>query len=154
MAGRSWKGMLALAVGVLTVAGMPAPSRGASPLEMNFYLSGPNYSSDVPLCSEHGPLDRIQYGFHLKEDRFWHSDLRIVDFTNVREIAWRPWVSGTIPRRFCRADAIVTDGRRHAVYYSIIEDGGLMSMSYGVEWCVVGFDRNWAYNPRCKEAGP
>ena len=24
----------------------------------------------------------------------------------------------------------------------------------GVEFCVVGLDRNWAYNPACKAAGP
>jgi hypothetical protein len=27
-------------------------------------------------------------------------------------------------------------------------------MTWGVEWCVVGLDRNWAYNPRCKMARP
>ena len=24
----------------------------------------------------------------------------------------------------------------------------------GVEWCVAGLDRNWAYNPSCKAARP
>ena len=24
--------------------------------------------------------------------------------------------------------------------------------SWGVQWCVVGVDRNWAYNPDCKMA--
>jgi len=27
-------------------------------------------------------------------------------------------------------------------------------MTWGVEWCVVGLDRNWAYNPTCKMAQP
>jgi hypothetical protein len=27
-------------------------------------------------------------------------------------------------------------------------------MTWGVEWCVVGLDRNWAYNPACKMARP
>ena len=54
------------------------------------------------------------------------SDLRILDFENVREIAFRPWAGGTIPRRFCRADAIVSDGRKRPIYYSIVEDGGLI----------------------------
>jgi hypothetical protein len=27
-------------------------------------------------------------------------------------------------------------------------------MFWGVEWCVVGLDRNWAYNPACKMAQP
>ena len=26
--------------------------------------------------------------------------------------------------------------------------------TFGVEWCVVGLDRNWAYNPFCKMAQP
>jgi hypothetical protein len=24
----------------------------------------------------------------------------------------------------------------------------------GIEWCIVGLDRNWAYNPACKMARP
>jgi hypothetical protein len=122
--------------------------------EKNFYLSGPRYSSDVPLCTESGPLRSIQSNFHTKEARFWTSDLEIVDFLNVREIAMRPWVAGAIPRRFCRAEAIISDGARRPVFFSIVEDGGFMGASYGVEWCVVGLDRNWAYNPACKMAKP
>jgi hypothetical protein len=154
MSGRVWTRILPLVLAVLTVAGTSGPSRSAGFFEMNFYLSGPRYSGDVPLCSESGPLDRIQSTFQTKEGRFWHSDLKIVDFKNVHEIALRPWAAGAIPRRFCSADALVSDGVKRRVYYSIVEDGGLIGMTYGVEWCVVGLDRNWAYNPRCKEARP
>jgi hypothetical protein len=154
MSGRLWTCVLALGLSVLMVAGTAGSGRAAGFFEKNFYLSGPRYSADVPLCGEPGPLDRIQHAFHIKEDRFWHSELRIVEIRNVQEIALRPWASGTIPRRFCRGDALVSDGIKRPVYYSIIEDGGLIGMTYGVEWCVVGLDRNWAYNPRCKEAKP
>ncbi len=40
------------------------------------------------------------------------------------------------------------------VRYSIVEDGGMIGASWGVQWCVVGVDRNWAYNPECQAAGP
>jgi hypothetical protein len=30
----------------------------------------------------------------------------------------------------------------------------MIGMTWGVEWCVVGLDRNWAYNPICKMAQP
>jgi hypothetical protein len=72
----------------------------------------------------------------------------------VHQIAFSPWAPGTIPRRFCRAVAQVSDGRKHAVYYWIGEDTGMIGASWGVEWCVVGLDRNWAYNPACKMARP
>jgi hypothetical protein len=138
----------------LAGAGAAGPGKAAGFFEMNFYLSGPRYSAIVPLCTEWGPLSRIRSNFHTKEGRFWNSDLEIVDFQNVREVAFRPWVPGAIPRRFCRADAIVSDGVKRPVYYSIVEDGGFLGVNFGIEWCVVGLDRNWAYNPACKMAQP
>ena len=42
---------------------------------------------------------------------------------------------------------MVSDGKMRTVHYSIIEDGGFAGFGQGVEWCVVGLDRNWAYNP-------
>ena len=136
------------------LAGSAGPGDSAGFFEKNFYMSGPRYSADVPLCDESGPLRRIRSNFRTKEGRFWNSDLEIVDFLNVREIANRPWVGGAIPRRFCRAEAVISDGAKRPVFYPIVEDGGFISMSYGVEWCVVGLDRNWAYNPACKMAKP
>jgi hypothetical protein len=72
----------------------------------------------------------------------------------VRQVAYRPWAAGTIPRRFCTAVALVTDGKKHVVHYVIGEDTSEIGWSWGVEFCVVGLDRNWAYNPRCKMALP
>jgi hypothetical protein len=150
MAMRVW----ALGLAMLGVMGAAVPGRAAGFFEMNFYLSGPRYSANVPLCEESGPLSKIRSYFGTKEGRFWNSDLKIVDFENVREIAFRPWVPGTIPRRFCRAEAMISDGVKRPVYYSIVEDAGLIGMTYGVEWCVVGLDRNWSYNPACRMAKP
>ena len=48
---------------------------------------------------------------------------------------------------------MLNDGKLRTVHYSIIEDGGFAGFDQGVEWCVTGLDRNWAYNPGCK-AGP
>jgi len=141
-------------VAAVMLAGTVGPSDSAGWFEKNFYMSGPRYSADVPLCGDSFPLSKIRSTFRTKEGRFWNSDLEIVDFQNVREVAFRPWVPGAIPRRFCRADALISDGAKRPVYYSIIEDAGFISMSYGVEWCVVGLDRNWAYNPACKMAKP
>jgi hypothetical protein len=49
---------------------------------------------------------------------------------------------------------MISDGKMRTVHYSIIEDGGFASFSQGVEWCVTGLDRNWAYNPGCRSARP
>ena len=55
---------------------------------------------------------------------------------------------------YCSAEAMLSDGKMRTVHYSIIEDGGFAGFGQGVEWCVTGLDRNWAYNPGCKAAQP
>lgn len=146
---------IVLAMSTAIAIGSSATSaRAANWFEKNFWLSGPRYDSNVPLCDEHGPLDKIVERFSTKEGRFWNSALTIVGFEKIREVAWEPWSSGTIPRRYCAASVLVSDGRRHEINYSIIEDGGMIGANYGVEWCVVGLDRNWAYNPSCRAARP
>jgi hypothetical protein len=134
--------------------GISTTGQAAGLWEKNFWMTGPRYDKNLPLCHEHGPLDRIVTHFDDKERKFWDSKLELVGFENIREIAFEPWPSGMIPRRFCSASVLVSDGKRHEIYYSIIEDGGILGATYGVEWCVVGIDRNWAYNPACRMARP
>ena len=150
ISGFRWLG--SLAVYALVALGTVGPASAAGWLEKSFYLIGPRYDGVLPPCE--AALDVITYRFAQKEGRFWNSDLQILGFGRVREIAYRPWAPETIPRRFCTAVATVSDGRNHTVNYSIGEDTGIIGMFWGVEWCVVGLDRNWAYNPACKMARP
>jgi len=146
---------LGAALGVaLVVMTWNVPAGAANWFEKNIYLSGPRYDAVLPPCDEPSALGIIQRRFASKEDRFWNSNLQIVNIDRIREIAFRPWAENTVPRRFCKGRALVSDGRRRPVYYSIIEDGGWMGAGWGVQWCVVGIDRNWAYNPRCQMARP
>ena len=142
----------AVTAAVLIGLGALAPAKAANWLEKNIYLSGPNYDGVLPPCE--AALNKIAWRFAQKEGRFWNSNLHILEFERVQEIAYRPWADGTIPRRFCSAIATVSDGLKHRVNYWIGEDTGMIGMTWGVEWCMVGLDRNWAYNPACKMARP
>lgn len=126
----------------------------ASWLELNFYLSGPRYEGVLPPCDYQRALDKIADRFRQKEYKFWNPELAIVAFEDIRETAFRPWAANTIPRRFCSGIVEVSDGRRRAIHYAIAEDTGMIGARWGVEWCVVGLDRNWAFNPACKMAQP
>ena len=143
-----------LAVAAFVVGVMTGPGQAANWFEMNTGLGGPRYDATVPLCDEPLAIWKIQHRFSVKESRFWTSSLEIVRIENIRETAFRPWADNAIPRRFCRGRALTSDGVRRPIYYSIIEDGGMLGFGYGVEWCVVGLDRNWAYNPACRWARP
>jgi hypothetical protein len=139
-------------VALMSLGGL-AQAHAANFIEKGIYLfGGPRYDGVLPPCE--AALDKIASRFAQKEGQYWNSSLRILDFEQVRETAFRPWAEGTIPRRFCTAVALVNDGKKHAVKYWIGEDTGIIGMTWGVEWCVVGLDHNWAYNPRCKMAAP
>lgn len=140
--------MLGLIFGALSLG----EAKAANPLELNFWLSGPRYDGAVAPCD--WALPRIVHEFAEKESTFWNSSLQITGFSAVRETAFRPWQSDNIPRRYCTGEAMLNDGKPRKVHFSIIEDGGFASYGNGVEWCVVGVDRNWAYNPACRAARP
>ena len=142
--------VLAAALGVLATV----PASAANWLELNFWLSGPRYDGELPPCNASTALRAVAVNFAQKEGRFWNSALRIVGYEEIRETAFRPWAPNAIPRRFCSALALVTDGLKHPIHYSIGESTGMIGAGFGVEWCVVGLDRNWAYNPSCKMARP
>lgn len=137
---------------VLALFAVLPPAHAANPLELNFGLFGPAYEGRVAGCEAALPI--ITSEFWGKESNFWSSPLRITGYGSVHETAFRPWQSDNIPRRYCTADAMISDGRVRTVHYSIIEDGGFSGMGQGVEWCVVGLDRNWAYSPACRAAQP
>jgi hypothetical protein len=145
---------LALA-GILGLACV-APASAASWFELNFGLFGPRYDALVPLCDDRGVLIQIHSKFSHKESEFWASNLEIVGIDRIREASFRPWQGApqAIPRRFCNGIAHTSDGARHPIHYSILENTGWLGVGWGVEWCVVGLDRNWAYNPSCRMARP
>lgn len=142
----------ALAIAVTALA--PRPASATSLLELNFWMSGPRYEGALPFCDSVAALDTISSRFAHKEGRYWNSSLTIQGYERIRETAYRPWAPNAMPRRFCSALALVSDGFKHPVHYAISEAGGMLGTSWGVEWCVVGLDRNWAFSPACKMARP
>lgn len=132
------------------------PAGAASLLEMNFWLSGPRYEARVPPCEDAGMLYRIRSRFAEKEKEYWQSDLQILGFERIHETSFRPWTGApdAIPRRYCSGTALISDGRPRTIHFWYGEDTGWLGVMWGVEWCVVGLDRNWAYNPGCRMAQP
>jgi len=141
---------LALALSIVSIS----QSRAANLLEKNFWMSGPRYDQVLPPCNYRAALDRIIGDFQIKEARFWNSRLQIVGIENIQQTALLPWASQNIPRRFCSGTAVINDGARHAIFYSIAEDTGTIGIDWGVNFCVVGLDRNFAYGPACRAARP
>jgi hypothetical protein len=145
-----------LAIFALALLGVASakPASAANWLEKNFGLWGPQYDAEVPLCEDDRVLSRVQSHFAQKERDYWNSRLQITGWEYIRERAWMPWHYASIPRRFCSGKVHLSDGTVRRIGYVIGEDTGIIGSTWGVEFCVVGLDRNWAYMPACKEVGP
>ena len=48
----------------------------------------------------------------------------------------------------------MSDNRDRLVVYQVQEDLGMTGWGSGVEWCVVGTDRDFAYAPACSALRP
>jgi hypothetical protein len=134
---------------VVLVAGLASPAN-ASPLERLVT----RYHGHIPACDSDWALGTIAWRFGYREWRYWGSPERLTHFGDVREIAYRPWGPEYQPRRYCQVKVRVSEHHETVVYYSIIENGGFAGVGWGVEWCVVGYDYNLAYAPKCRAARP
>jgi hypothetical protein len=112
------------------------------------------YSGQVPACDDPGVLAWISKMFNYKESEFWNSPLQIASYDRIREIGLRANGASFIPRRYCVARAALTDSRYRLVVYQTQEDLGFAGLSSGIEWCVMGLDRNLAYAPSCSALRP
>ncbi len=135
-------------VGGLSAAAAPAEagSRGGGFL--------PFHHGIIPACDNPWTLGKINLRFAYKERRYWGSGAYIGKVEEVKELAYRPWGPDFIPRRHCAAKVRMQDGKETFIAYAIGEKLGFAGMGYGVEWCVVGYDRNRAYGPSCRAALP
>ena len=107
------------------------------------------YSGDLEPCDDAVDLAYIERRFGEKETVYWHSPLQILGFDHFREIGYRSNGAALIPRRFCVAEAHLSDKTTHKIVYQIEEHMAFAGYGNNEEWCVVGLDRNLAYAPAC-----
>jgi hypothetical protein len=114
------------------------------------------FDGQIPGCQDSSVLEQMSSQFAEKEAKFWNSNLTIVGYDRIERTAWRPWGLDTYPRRFCSAVATTSDGIKRKVDYSVREGLGIIGVTWGVEFCVHGLDRNlaYAYATACREARP
>ncbi|MEN3931243.1 hypothetical protein WJT86_09255 [Microvirga sp. W0021] len=143
--------VMAAVLTTLLISSSPVMARDMRPAEERDH----SFSADLASCEDGAVLGHIANYFATKESHFWGSSVRIQHFENVRKVADRPWGLDTIPRRFCTATALLSDGQYHEVDYSIRSGLGFVGLgTSSVDWCVRGYDRSHTYSPSCKLAQP
>jgi hypothetical protein len=107
------------------------------------------FYDNMPPCDDSGVLGTISGRFGETQRTFWNSQLSIDGFDQVREIGLRSNGLEYIPRRYCIARATMSDTKERTVIYNVGSETGIIGLTWGVEWCVVGIDPMHAYSPDC-----
>ncbi len=138
--------IVALAAGAGAMAG-PADTPPAERRESGF---PPVFET----CDAQTVIAEIMRIFSERERAYWSSSLEITGFDKIAETGYRTNGLSYIPRRYCRAEALFNDGQRRRVIYNIGSQNGFIGAGPGIIWCVEGLDREHAYGPNCRAAGP
>jgi hypothetical protein len=133
-----------------TLLSCDAHARSSSPAEQRTIP----FSGVVPACDDEAVLNKIKRRFAAKEAEYWHSNVEIVNFSQINTTDFRPNGSDYTPRRYCSARVMLSNHTKQQVFYSVAEDAGIIGATWGVTWCVTNFDRHGAYAPACKMARP
>ncbi len=139
---------LALAVGLSSLA--HADSNYSGPAERRWSP----YVGNVYKCDEPAILARMQGVFRTAQNAYWKEDLQMLSLDRIRELSLRGNGTEYIPRRYCIARGHFSDDSVHTVIFDIEEGMGIIGVGDGVEYCVVGMDRMFAFSPACSTLRP
>lgn len=107
-----------------------------------------------PACDDPKVLGRIASHFDQAEAAYWHTGIRMAHITEARESAFRDWDPLIIATRYCTGSAYLTDGRNYGLVYWLRSEQSFAGVSWGVQFCLLGRDRDFAYAPACKMLRP
>lgn len=142
-----------LLLAAVMLLGLALPSFAAGvivPAEQRFLP----FTADLPPCDDSGTLGWIKNCFDHTQSTFWNSPLEIVNFDKIHEVGFRSNGVSYIPRRYCVGRVEMNDTKFHTIVYQIIERAWLAGYGSGFEWCVIGFDHDFAYAPACSVLRP
>lgn len=140
---------------VLALFGLSSAARADSPYEDPAERHFSPYVGDVYKCDEGAILARIQGVWQTTQAGIWHEpQFEITSFDRIRELSLRGDGTEYIPRRYCIARAHLADDSLHTIIYQIEEGQGIIGFGDGVEYCIVGLDKLFAYSPACSSLRP
>ncbi|MHA1554703.1 MAG: hypothetical protein ACTSU0_09865 [Alphaproteobacteria bacterium] len=146
--------MLRFALSVLAVIGFAATAQAADvPYVSAGYHGHANLHQGLhylPACDTPAVLARISERFAYADARIQHTGLAVEHIDGTHQHQLRAGGPGLIDRRYCGAQAWLSDGQRSEVVYVIEADQGFASLSWSVESCLPAFDKHRVYGAWCR----
>lgn len=108
----------------------------------------------LPTCDQPLVISSVMQKFRIADRRTFHWGVEISEIRGVYETPEVIRNSSLIDRRYCRAVAIMTDGRSEDIAYLIETKQGFASVSWRVESCLPAYDPWHVYGAWCRAAKP
>jgi hypothetical protein len=121
--------------------------------------AGPAAAADAPagsapppvgVCARSDVLTRIAERFAWAERETWRRGFTIASLHNPRPSGHLFHEPGIVKRDYCMAEAVMTNGRQHIVYYAVEHDLGFASIGDYVDFCVLGLDPWRVHDGACR----
>ena len=108
----------------------------------------------VPSCADSPVIDTIQSRFSSAAPVARGTSADIASVGKVTEThAGQLGPSPTL-RRYCTAEARLSDGHRTTLYYLVEQGAGYASATWNVDFCLAGFDPWRVHDGRCHSVRP
>lgn len=120
--------------------------------EKRVYFSH-NSEPRIPTCEDSSVKNAVKRQIAAAIP-LYYDDRRIDDMLKIRQSGY--WVGRPSPlaRRYCHAQAILSDGSHQTLYYQVTEHSGFLGLSWGVDACLQGLDRWRVFDGNCRRVRP
>jgi hypothetical protein len=140
--------MLRFLLGSLLLGVLVLPASAAD------YRHGFHWAADLPPCDTPGVIASVTEKFAYANTVTFHTNVLIEHVDGIRESALKAGGPSLIDRRYCRAEAWLSNGRRSEVVYLIESRQGFASIGWNVESCLPGYDPYHVYDGWCRSIRP
>jgi len=106
--------------------------------------------ADIRACADARMLARISKRFAWAERNTWQRGYQIADIEapRLRYVVFKG--PSMIRHRHCRATALMTNGTRRTLFYTLSAGMGFASIGNGVDFCLAGLDPWRVHGAACR----
>lgn len=139
-----------LALRPLAIAAMLAWTGFAQAADAPGYVMDSAVTGVSTDCADRYVLNRIKSRFAWAERNTWHRGFVMDSLENPRPSGHPYAEPGLIARDFCVAEAVMTNGEFHTVYYAVEHGVGFAGIGRYVDFCVLGLDPWHVHDGACR----
>ena len=108
------------------------------------------YTKSFPHCSDEKVLATIVKEFNWAEKNTWHRGYGLETVVDPHESTTHDHGYRRIARRYCRGEAVLTNGHHPRVLYMIERGQGFAGTGFNVAWCISSLDPWREYGDGCR----